>query len=242
MLYFTANARDGISGASGASCNTCCCQTISMRPDETNLVQINYAPWSLPIGWVVPNMQFEFEAHSESCFDAAIDGQEPPVATFRDVTNAINTQAVVDLTTGVSPAVATHVYSKIPLAGPYHGSAALTAAGQLTYTPNNGFEGWDVVWYKVTDVNSRTSIRSVVFKVGNALGNAPQAFRSAAPYIDPSKIVVDKASQIVGFPLYMPLTARSCEWYRLLIKQPAQNCDGSLFHHFACFDIRPKDC
>ena len=62
MHYFTVDSRSSIEASSGA-CSTCCCEAAKGIPGETNPWQINYSPWSLPIGGLglVAQTEFFFE-------------------------------------------------------------------------------------------------------------------------------------------------------------------------------------
>lgn len=242
MLYFTANPRDGISGASGNMCNSCCCQNIGLRPGETNLMQINYAPWSVPIGWISPTLEYSIEVDTASCPTAAIDGFGPPSNTFYDFTTPVNTALTpIDLTANASPAGNAFTYHLVPMTGPYNGVVVIVN-GIATYTPHQAFVGFDHFWYEMRDAQGRSIRRSVVIKVGAAVGAAPREWTATMPVIDVSKIKTDMTGQMVSFPIFMPYTCQGCETYRLTIKQPATDCDRNIFHHFSCFDIRCKDC
>lgn len=244
MLYFTADARDGIVGASGGMCNSCCCQALNMRRGETNLITINYAPWSLPIG--NPGIVGPFESaitwNTDGCNSGAIDGFGPPTANSINQGGPSNTNIVTNMTLYASPLLNNLTWSIEALQGPMHGTASITAGGLLTYRSQDGFGGYDVVWYRVTDPQGRYVIRSVTYTIPTAFGGPPGNFAALIPWIDASKIKVDANMQIVRFPLYMPPSCRPCDTYRLEIKQKAMDCDRTVYTHYSCFDLRCKDC
>jgi hypothetical protein len=241
MLYFEADPRD--SAPLGNTCNTCCCEPLALRPGETNLIAINFAAWAVPIGRIVPTFEYSIDQNDDACSTAAIDGFGPPSnSNFSGATTPLNTALPFNLNTTAQPAANTFTYRVLPLEGPNHGTVANNNAGVLTYTPNNGFEGWDHFWYETKDAQGRTVRYPVVAKIGNAGGASPRQWSATQPFIDISKIKTNENSMMVSFPIYMPLTCRGCESYRLTIKQPASDCDRTIFNHYSCFDIRCKDC
>jgi len=248
MLYFTAEARDGISGANGNLCGTCCCVALSLRPGETNLVTVNYAPWSVPIGFpgIVPTFQFDIKLNDENCPTGPIDGFAPPQNTNYQAPNTpVNTPVNMSVATNLTPALNSFTYEILPLWGPYKGQVTQPGGNtspNLLYTPNSGFQGWDVTWVKVTDAQGRSVVRSVVWSVGLTLGLPPREYTALVPFIDLTKVYTDQHFQTVRFAITMPLSCRACDEYRLTIKQPANDCDRNQFFHLSCYDIRCKSC
>lgn len=253
MLSFNADPRDGASV--GGSCGTCCCDSINMRPGETNLVTINYAPWSLPLtppGIIPGGLAWDFEVDTSGCSTAAVDGFAPPSNTNYEATVDLgsDTDVTIDLTANMLPAGNTFVYSLVPLSGPVFGTVAVSAAGSAVYTPNSGYTGYDYFSYKVTDGQGRTVIRHVqviTFPDGGSaddpsLSGKLDGRMSLVPRIGPTTVAVDQRLQLVQFALTMPLNVQPCERHRLTLRQTAQNCAGTLFNHVKCFDLRAKDC
>ena len=85
-------------------------------------------------------------------------------------------------------------------------------------------------------------MRSVRVSVGTHNDRPDLARMSLVPFIDTNAIVTDQRLQTVSFPLYMPISCRECDSYKLTIKQPARTCDRTTYHHTMCFDITCKDC
>lgn len=245
MLYFDADPRDG--APAGGVCNACCCEPIFMRPGETNLITINYAPWSLPIGnpGIVKGTEYSVEMNCSACSSAAVDGFSVPSNTNYDLPVVADTPLAIDLSTNAAPAGNTFTYAVIPLQGPTHGTVDQTGsagAPTFTYTPNTGFTGYDYFSYKMTDAQGREVTRTVQLNVGMHLNAPNRQLMASLPFISPGAISVDRTMQTVRFPLYMPLSARDCEKYTLTIKQPAQDCECNTYNHFMCFDIRTGNC
>jgi hypothetical protein len=202
---------------------------------------INYAAWAVPIGWIVPTLDHSIVTTATACPTTAIDGFLPPTNTFYSSVTLLNTAVVINLSASAQPSANTFTYSIVPMAGPYGGTVTLVGA-LATYTPASGASQWDGFFYTMTDAQGRSITRSVVINVGSAAGVADRKFTALTPFIDFTKIKTDRTGQAVSFPIYMPHNVRSCEVFRLTLKQPATDCDNNIFDHFMCFDIRSKDC
>ena len=244
MLYFDADPRDG---GQGAGCNTCCCASMSLRPGETNLVTLNYAAWSIPIAppGIVPTMEHSIGLNESSCPNSAIDGFLPPTNTNYELNTPASTVLAIDLGTNAAPAGNSFSFEILPLEGPNRGSLVQTGApgsANFEYTPNGNLTGFDYFSYRMTDAQGRSIVRTVRVSVGAHLDRPDRARMSLVPFIDQTKISVDQRNQTVSFPVYMPLSCRPCDEYRLTIRQPARDCDRNQYNHLSCFDIRCKDC
>lgn len=215
-----------------------------MRPGETNLMTINYATWSVPIGspGLVNGFDYTIEADASACSTAPVDGFVPPSNVPLSLTTPVGTDVEIDLTDGASPAGNTFTFAPIPMNGPEHGSIVRTAEGIYDYTPATGYVGWDHVWFVTTDAQGRSVVSSVVIKVGDALGAAPAQWTALKPYIDRSRVMINAPMHTVSFPIFMTPACRACDSYRLTIRQPAQDCDRNTYVHLSCFEIRCKDC
>lgn len=243
MLYFQADPRDG-GGRNGMTCNTCCCQSMHLRPGETNRMVIDYAAWALPIGWVVPTPQLTVETDSSSCDTSAVEGFGPPRNTNYTLTTPVNTPLDVNLAANASPPTNTFTYRLVGLGGPDHGAVAPDGAtpGAFTYTPNTGFQGFDYFDYIMEDAQGRSVRKTVRVSVGQHADRPDGSRTATVPYIDRAAIKVDDKLMQVSFPITMPASVEDCQTFRLTLKQPAKDCEGNLYHHLACFDISPKPC
>lgn len=246
MYYFNADARDG--GASNLSaCNTCCCAPLYLHPGETGSVQINYAPWVLPIappGLIPGGTEYIVELNDAGCANNAVCGFLPPTNTNYELTVALNTPLTIDVSLNAAPVGNNFLYSLVPLTGPYKGSIAQPVAGgaEFVYTPVNGFTGYDYFSYKMTDPQGREIVRSVRVSVGTH-NQLPDIGRmSLVPYIDMSGAKVNQHMMTLTFPVTMPISCRPCEYYRLTIQQNARDCEGNTYKHQMCFDLSCKNC
>lgn len=238
MLYYTANPRDGADAVS--ACQVCCCETVKMRPGETNLMTINYTQWSVPMGWLMAGTEYTMVHDTSACSTAAVDGFVAPTNTNYNVVSLANVASAVDLSVNATPAQA-FTFELMPFSGPANGT--VTFVGNIaTYTPANSFNGYDNFWYKMTDPQGRTVIRSVTVAVGTVYGAPPRENSALLPFIDLTKIKVNENAHTISFPVHMPLSCQPCDAYRMTLKQPARDCDGNTFSHFKCFDFRCGGC
>src|SRR5262245_26735315 len=77
MLMATVDPRDS---AQNAACGTCCCETINVRPGETNLMVINYAPWAVPIMGKGLGCDPQFDIQQVAACPAPAGSNLPPTA------------------------------------------------------------------------------------------------------------------------------------------------------------------
>jgi hypothetical protein len=246
MYYFNADARDG--GASNISaCNTCCCHSIFLRPGETGMVAVNYAPWVLPIappGIIPGGTEYTVTLDDSACALGLVDGFLPPNNSNYLLTTPVNTPKTIDLSLNATPAGNDARYDPVPLAGPHHGTIAQATDGSniITYTPAGGYTGFDYFSYKMTDAQGRSIVRSVRLSVGFHSQLPDVGYMSALPYIDLRRTKVNQAQFTLQFPVTMPLRCQPCESYKLIVQQSAKDCEGNLYQHRICFDLSCKDC
>lgn len=246
MYYVNADARDG--GASNMSaCNTCCCHPITLRPGELGQVQVNYAPWVLPIappGLVAGGTEYAVEADESACANNQIDTFMPPQNSNYLLTTPINIDLPVDVSVNAAPDENEFNYELVPLSGPSRGSITQAAPGSelFTYTPANGFTGYDYFSYKMTDAQGRSIVRSVQVSVGTHNQMPEPGRMSLVPYIDLSRSKVNQQMYTLQFPIKMPISCRPCDSWRVTVQQAARDCEGNVYHHRICFDLSCKDC
>ena len=234
MINLNADPRNGAL-ANGGACETCCCEKIGMRLGETNLVEINYAPWSLPIGGGLVNGSFKYhvETNSDAC-DAAFAAPNQTLVT------ALDTPLVIDVDANVDVAGA-YTYNVLPLSDPENGVLDTTGA-DIVYTPNSGFEGYDYFAYELTDASGATDVVVVEINVGTHRQLASLNRMATVPYISRSSVQITPHTHVVRFPLFMPRTCTPCETHRITLSVKARDCNNNTYEHFTCLDITCKDC
>jgi hypothetical protein len=227
-----------------------------MQPGEINLIEINYAPWTLPLGGPgLINGGFEhYVTHDESgCASGVINGFAAPSNTNYQLVLDPDEAAflVIDLTTNEGPIdpLNTMTYSIVPLSGPLYGTLSdFDANGQVTYTPGSNYRGADYFAYQMCDPEGRCIIRTVQVTTTTTVGDANQNANqdpgrlSLVPYVYSDKAMVDSRLQTVRFPVYMPLSCRPCDQYRLTIRMRARDCDAIVYQHLSCYDFRCRNC
>lgn len=246
MLYFNADARDGGMGMDMA-CDTCCCQPVSLRPGETNLVMINYAPWVLPIappGLISGGTEYAVDHDTQGCATNAIEGFVPPTNSNYTLSTPAGMPLTVDLSPNAEPAGNTFTYALVMLQGVQHGTLQQVTPGgpTFTYTPNAGWTGYDYFTYVMTDAQGRDVTRTVRISVGQHHAVADVARMSLVPFVDISKAKINPHLHTLQFAVTMPVSCRPCDTYRLTIKQAARDCERNVYHHLMCFDLRCRDC
>lgn len=242
MLYFDADPRDG--APAGSVCNACCCLPLSLRRGETNMVTVNYAAWSVPIAppGLVTGFDYSIDLDTSACLTSAVDGFLPPNNAYYSLVTLADQTLAINLAASVTPALNTFSFTVDSLSGPASGSLIRVSEGVYNYIPAAGFQGWDHFWYTTIDGQGRRVTRSVIIRVGNAIGLPPAQWAATKPYIDRTKVTINARMQTVSFPIYMPPSCQGCNVYRLNIKQPAQDCDRTTYVHLSCYDIRCRDC
>lgn len=241
MIYFDADARDGRRGSD--PCQPCCCKAFSLRPGETNMLVINYAPWSVPIPGcgLVAVTAVDIEKIGKTCPDHEIDGFKPPSVASYQVSGQQGEMLEFELSHSVQPAGNDFIFEHVALSGPYCGEVCIEPDGCTEYTPASGFEGYDYFSYRVTDPQGREIIRTVEVKVGRGGARSPHLLQDK-PYFHVPRAQYNAQAHTVSIPVYMPLNTLMCERTRATIKQRAQDCHGNCYEHFMCFDISVSDC
>lgn len=246
MYYFNADARDG--GASNVSaCNTCCCHPIYLRPGELGMVQVNYAPWVLPIappGLIPGGTEYTVEYDGAACASGVIDTFLPPTNINYEAVTPINTNLAIDISDNAEPATNAFQFALVPLSGPTRGTISQAAAGSplVAYDPATGFTGYDYFSYKMTDAQGRSIVRSVRVSVGVHNDLPDVARMSLTPFIDLSRVKINQQLFTLQFPIQMPVSARPCDNWRVTLQQAAMDCERNLYRHQMCFDLSSKNC
>lgn len=245
MKLFTADPRDG---SLGAACSTCCCQTIVMRPGETDLVVLNYAAWAVPMGsgiQLVGQPDIQINRDDAACSQSSIDGFSPPAhahSTFITPQGAA-TEIVLNDPADESPAGNSFSYRVHPNEGPRHGGispyGADFIAGVFQYQPAPGFAGTDVVWFDMKDAQGRIYTFPVQMRVSNS---SPTNVARLGAWVDLQKAIINQRLFEVSFPLTLSPDAKACEVFRMSLRQQARDCEGRLFTHYSCFDITAGKC
>lgn len=228
-------------------CGTCCCEKISLRPGEENLINLNYAPWSVPIGngvELLGDPEVSITADDGACSTASIDNFAPPSATVAELTTAQNMPVQQDLTGGaITPVANTFSIALVPFASPKNGTVVIdNSTGIYTYTPNNGFVGYDSFYITITDAQGRSINRQQRVTVGTPTTGMQVNEDGRGVIVARQEIEVNTRMHTTSIPVRMSFLNDGCSVYKLQVKQTARDCNGRLFSHFWCADITNGKC
>lgn len=233
MLYFIANPRGTID--SGNSCG-CCCEVFKLTPGETNLLEINYSAWTIPMAFkgITRNTEFDLVQLSPDTPDGllAVTPGEAQTPVGVPLTSSLDTFAT-------GPDGVTLTWSPLPLFGAKHGTFSLNSDGSYTYTPGAGYTGTEIIYYEVSDgYNKVTGVLAI------AVGTVPEQLTHP-----PAAIVIEtnrRGYDLHGDKLRVPVTANPNAvqgmQYRLTIRQEGMDCDGGKYYHMSCYDIIVGKC
>lgn len=219
-----------------------------MRPNETDKLVLNYAPWSVPIGGfglVVGSTEIEVTRDSSACSTTQIDGFASPAlgdTGYAVFVTPVSTSLAGNVTVnGATPVGNTFDYAVVPLTGPRFG--AITSfnvfTGGFTYVPESGFVGYDNFYVVMTDAQGRKLTQMVGITVGAPTHAAP--YQTTGLVIDRTKVKVDVHAHKLSFPITMLPDARECEVYKISIRQQTRDCDDT-YAHVSCFDVHVGRC
>lgn len=225
-------------GEDPTGCDPCCCHKVAIRPGDKVRLVLDYAPWAsgYPGGRLTPGVTWHTQ-HIDNCPAGDIDGFGPPTNT-----NYVVTGTTINLATNEGPPGNSFSYELVPLSTTTPGTFTL-AGPVLTFTPPfPAWSGYAYASYRMTDAQGRNIVRHVQFAV-NAPTSAPEPWRLAlTPYMFPGELTVDQPHHATLMSIYMPLSCRDCDLFRMSVRQPLEECDGTRFWREICIDFMCKDC
>lgn len=221
-----------------AACIKCCCETVSLKPGETQPLLLNYAPWALPIAQrglhCLPSVEIE---EKETCDAPGGDNLPPQVIDQTAFSTPVNTALNGDLNTKVSdPESAELTFKLLPHYGPKKGKLVLNEDGTFVYTPQGSYKGEERFYATASDGTNKTT-----FEVMIAVG-VVAASMIPTPDLAIGTPIVDQRYYTVRLPLVASPAARSCQIFRLSIRQGALDCDCNCYYHVDCVDVRIANC
>lgn len=233
MLYFIANPRGTFD--QGNSCG-CCCEVFKITPGETNLLEINYSAWTIPMAFkgITRNTEFDLVQLSPPTPDGLL---KVTPAEFATALNVPLVDSLASFATG--PSGVTLAWTPLPLFGATHGDFVLQGDGSFTYTPATGFNGTEVLYYEVSDGYNKVT-GSIAIAVGTV---APQLAHAPAPLeIETFRRGYDLSRDTLRVPVSAHPDAVQGTQYRLTIRQEGMDCDGGKYYHMSCYDIVIGKC
>lgn len=244
MISFHVDARDGAGSASNG-CAVCCCAPAAVRPGETNKVVLNYASWVAPIGGKGLICGTVFVSELIQTCPATNAGNQPPTNTNKNYATTLNVNLVGSVSPGSSdPEVDALVYSHVPLFGPFNGTLAMNTDGSFTYTPRLGFTGRDEFVFETSD-QINTPVRRIGYIAVNPVAgpNLPaMPLNRPELYVPPASVHITNNGQAMEFAIEASPALRVGDIYRMTIRQPAMDCDGTKFFNVFCIDWTVGKC
>lgn len=231
MYSFTVDSRSGAQNAADA-CNTCCCESVSAKPGETNKIMLNYAPWSVPFGGhgLFNGTSFQVErlgtvptpdvnpGFGRTVTGTPFEGDLSPLFPNPD-NDAVKfeIEQLFDASNGV---------------------VELQPDGKFTYTPAPLFTGIDRFYWSANGDVAEYTI---------AVDPSAEQPQKQPPVVAPvtvlkKSVAIDNRVHIVAFLFAVSPAAIPGDIYRLTIKQGTRDCDGSEYFHLSCYDITIGAC
>lgn len=240
MLMFTVDPRSSVPVVN--PCNSCCCQQAYAKPGETNPWMINYAPWVANMSGpgLVPTPSFEITKLTS----VAPGGTNlPPVNRDYSFIGTIDTEidGVVS-TNAVDPEAQALSYELVNLYGPFNGSLQFNPNGTFTYTPFPSFTGYDSFFFKTKDGVNAPVINKVQLTVNPTAPTPALVAPPVIPLVHVPRNKVQVRTPVITFPLEISPAAVTGDIWRMTVRAPAMDCDGSNFYHVACWDITIGKC
>jgi len=221
------------------ACVTCCCEVVSLKPGETLPLRLNYAPWAVPIAprglHCVPVIDVELKDTCSTPAGSNLPPSAPPQIRYDVVAD---TPLDDDLKTQVTdPEDDIMTFKAMMLYGPKHGSVKLKSDGTFTYTPVLGYVGEDRFFFSVTDNINPAVVLEALIGVGISAASVKGTWDLTV-----GTPIVDQRLYVVTVPLIASPAAKTCQVFRLSIRQGALDCDCNCYFHLDCVDVRIVSC
>lgn len=221
----------------GKGCATCCCTELSGRPGETMPLTLDYAVWAVPIGG---------RGLSETAIDIEkihTPGRDISVAPA-SLTTPFNTPLVGSLLGNVTnPNALPLKFEHLPFDGPKYGIVTITEVGGFTYTPTNGFAGYDRFFYSVTPEDGAPVVAEFVVGVEPQVGALPLPVRYTPDVQVPSsRVSANRSHATVRIGVEISPAAPIGAIYRMTVRQKTLDCDCNEYSHTSCYDLVIGKC
>lgn len=223
-----------------SGCVSCCCEMVALKPGETMPLRLNYAPWAVPIGALrglhcAPSVEVELKDTCPPPAGSNLPPSAPPQIRFDAL---VNTPLDGDLNTQViDPEGDPLTFKPMALYAPKHGSLKLKSDGTFTYTPVQDYKGEDRFFFSVTDSINPAVVMEAMIGVGISSYDVKGTWDLVI-----GQPIVDQRTYIVTLPISASPAAKTCQIFRLSIRQAALDCDCNCYHHVDCVDVRIVKC
>lgn len=222
----------------GAGCATCCCEPASALPGSIDKWVLDFAEWAVPVGG---------KGLSESAFviEKLYDAPRRIEVTNGAANTPINTNATFDASTLVTgnPDGLALKYSLLPFDTFSHGTSSIDKnTGIISYSPLNGFTGYDRGFVAITPDSGSPVVVEVVFSVNPASGNLPAPKFTPELSVPGDRVHAYSGQYAIEFALVTSPAVSVGDIFRLSVKQTALDCDCKPFTHVSCYDIKIGKC
>jgi hypothetical protein len=220
-------------------CYTCCCESVSLRPGETQPLHLNYAPWALPIAGhgLHCNPIVDVE-EKDTCPTPGGSNLPPHLTGLSRYYTTVNGHLDANLRSYVvDPEGAQLIFKLLQLYGPKHGKLVLQPSGAFSYTPVANFKGADRFYASASDGVSDPLVFETMIAVGIEMG-----IMVPTPDFHVGVPLVDQRFHMVTLPLVAAPSAKPCQVFRLNIRQGAMDCNCNCYYHLDCVDVRIAKC
>lgn len=220
--------------------SNCCCRPATATPGMRDLLEIDYATWAAPIAakglgpsrFEVTNLGNVYGDHANA-----------PHAPFLPLVVVSPAGVVMQALPATDPNGLMLTYAFVPFWHGENGTAELTSAGFLTYTPSAGFRGVERIFYTVTNGNEST-VGEVAIRVN---GPAPEVQFPAPTQtpgfeIDTAAADPRRFAYLLRVPFEVSPAVRYGDVFRLSVRQTAYDCDMNPFTHVSCYDFTITRC
>lgn len=220
----------------GKGCSTCCCTELGARPGEVIPLTLDYAVWAVPIGG---------RGLSETAVDIdKIHSPTSPISVAQaSLTTPFNTPLVGSLAGNVTnPDGLPVTFEHLPFDGPKNGVVSITETGSFTYTPTNGFAGYDRFFYSVKPEDGQPVVAEFVVGVVPQVGALPAVRYTPDVQVPASRVTINRSLAIVRLGIEVSPAAPIGAIYRMTVRTKTLDCDCNEYSHTSCYDLVIGKC
>lgn len=232
MKYFI------VDSVNPSACDTCCCSAVSSAPGETEVWNLDFGAWAIPIGGKGLS---ETQINIEKIYTPTPSGVS---VNFQSATTPINTDYAGELSAAVvNPGALALTYAILPFDGPRWGSVDINpATGAFIYTPLTGFAGWDRFFFSAKQENGQVVVGQFAIGTVPTVGTLPPAKAVPDVQILQSQVIINPRVATVKLPVEVSPAAPVGAVYRVTVKQFALDCDCNKSSNISCYDLTIGKC
>lgn len=232
-IFIVGNAQ-----TSNSECSSCCCSEVYSAPGESDSWNLDFGAWAIPIGGKGLS---ETAVNVEKLRTPPSTGVVPKfIANETDLnTPFVGTAAAsFDIDAGIQVK-----YGKLPFDGPKYGTVTVDPdTGDMTYTPLNGYAGWDRFFLTASQENGKMTISEVAIGVKPTVGVLPSVAPTPDILIPEKGITLLRNIYTVKMIVAVSPAVRPGSIYRITVQQTALDCDCNELRNISCYDLTVGKC